>query len=232
MADVVSQVQGMLPSLSGVKSFFSSALGIGAILILSILVIGLLGVGLYFILKYLKFNRTIVIFDKINGRWEVAGKDKAMEVRYNTMGDVVFYLRKRKKYLPRPDRQAGRRTYWFAIDGAGHWNNIGIEDIDFKKDEMQVNMQVAMDYARTSLQRGVKQHYDKQTFMEKHGALVISVIFFTIIGIIFYLMIDKIVSVGSQLKVMADTGVQVMEKAQQVLAGLNNICSNSGARPA
>ena len=69
----------------------------------------------------MKYNKKIVIFEKINGRFEPTRKDRAMELKFGRAGDTVFYLAKNRKYLPVPVIQTGRRKYWFAIREDGEW---------------------------------------------------------------------------------------------------------------
>ena len=109
--------------------------GGGIINVFAFIFIGILiaivavGVTIIIVLK-LKFNKKIIIFEKINGRFEPTRKDRGMIQNLKGTGDTILYLKKFKKYLPTPELQTGRNTYWFAIREDGEWFNIGIEDID------------------------------------------------------------------------------------------------------
>lgn len=188
-----------------------------------------LGAVIYFILKFKKYRNIIIIWEKINGNWEITGKDKAIEVPYGKAGDTVFITLKKKKYLPRPTIQTGKRTYWYAIREDGEWINIGMEDVDMNMKRARAKyLHPEMRYARTALQKGLRDRYEKQKFMEKYGYIIIPLASFIIVALFLWFLADKILTAADRLNTMITTSAQVMDKANEVVAALDRACTRVG----
>lgn len=231
--DLLGQVGIQLPSgqnVAGVATGAFHTITIGIIVILVLFVCFLVG---WFFFRGLKFNKKIIIFEKIGNNWTQTGRDKAQELKYGTAGDTVFYLQKRKKYLPRPELQTGKRVYWFAIREDGEWINFTPGDIDLQMKEMKAKfLHPEMRYARTALIRNLKERYDKPKFLEKYGIMLVNIAAIVIILVFMWLIIDKIISVGDKVTSMVNTGKEVMDKVNEILPNLDRICSRSGTIPA
>lgn len=193
----------------------------------------LAGVITYLIVRRKKFNKKIVIFEKIAGRFEPAKKDRAMEVKLEKTGDTTFYLAKAKKYLPTPTIQTGRNTYWFAVREDGEWINIGIEDIDVKMREVQAHfLDKEMRYSRVALQRSLQERYDKPGFWAKYGGLIAYISLILVTGIMVWLLFDKFIEIAGQVANVVKSADAVMEVSERVVGALDNICAGSGIRAA
>lgn len=233
MADLgIDSLGQFIPSGAAVSSFFTGALGVITIIVIAIIVILLLGLGVYVFLQYIKYNKKIKIFEEVNGRMEETKQDRAMELSYGRSGDTVFYLKKRKKYLPRPEIQTGRRTYWYFIREDGEWINIGLENVNLMMKQANVKfLHPEMRYARTSLLKSLKDRYDKPKLWTMQNIVAIGLIGAMIVACVFqYLTIDKWFSIGDKVNSMIETSGKVMEKADKVVAGLANICTGSGIK--
>lgn len=225
---LLEDFKGFLPDIS-----MSSVLNTGVILIIILITSALFAFGLYVFAMRLKFKKKIVIFEKINNRYEPAGTDTAMDFKVGLGGDTVLFLRKRKKYLPNPTIQTGRRSYWYAIREDGEWINIGIEDLDEKTKQMKIAfVDTDVRYSRTALQRNLRERYDKLTFMQKYGGMVAysTLILVTCIGI--WLVSDKMFDIVSLVADQVTLANQLAERQEAILGALDNICSTSGLRPA
>lgn len=236
MPDIgIESLKGYIPSGSSIANAGSSFLYWMVIIILIVMVAAIFIVIAVVIISRLKFNKKIVIYEKLNGRWEKKGKDRAMEIKYGSAGDTVFLLKKRKKYLPRPEEQTGRNEYWFGIRSDGEWINIGIEDIDFAQKKLKVRfVHPEMRYARTSLHKGIRDRYEKRGFMEKYGQMIqigLNILFITIILVFLYLYLDKLGTVGPAAEKMVQateqSTIRVLDKQDQILRSLDNICTNN-----
>lgn len=220
-----------IPSGDAASSFALSTVSIITIFVVIVLIMIIIGIAIYFILREFKFNKKIEIFAKRGNTWEKIGKDKGMVLKYGSAGDSILYLRKNKKYLPLPEIQVGKNLYWFAIREDNEWINIGMEDIDLLMRKAKAKfLHKEMRYARTAIQRNLKDRFDKPKFFEKYGSMIINLVAIVIILVFMWMIIDKIVSVADKVNIMAQTGNQVMEKANEVLAGLDRVCSGSGMK--
>jgi len=232
----LEEVAAVLPSKSSLVNFGITTFHVITLFILFVIFALVAGVGLFFWLRWLKFNKKIVIWEKVGNNWEIVGRDNAMELKYNKMGDTVFFLRKRRKYLPRPEIQTGRKTYWFAIREDGEWINIGMKDINLEMKEAGVKyLHPGMAYARSGLYRVMRDSYDKPKFLEKYGVMLINIAAIAIILVFVYLIVDKILQAqdkAMQTQGMVNEGSQkTLDMANKVLAALDNIQSNSGMKP-
>lgn len=221
-------VAGYLPSISG-ASFVGTILYI----LIFFVIAAAAAAGIYFYLMSKKFNKTIYIYEKIGGKWELARRDKAMERPVGTGGDIVFYLRNHKKYLPRPVLQTGRRIYWYAIREDGEWINFGLEDIDLTMREAGIKyLDEEMRYARASLQKSFRDRYDKKGFWAQYGGVMSFTALLLIFGVMSFLMFDKFVEVAATINGAIESVPAVLEETRQVLSALDNVCASSGVRAA
>jgi len=229
MADI-SSWREYLPSVSSIKNIGISTFNIITYVLIFLILFLIIGIILYFIIRRMKYKNNIIIWEKVGGNWEITGRDKAMEKKYGMAGDTVFFTLKRKKVLPRPVIQTGRRIYWYAIREDGEWINIGMEDIDMNMKKARIHyLHPEVRYSRTALQKGLRSEFEeKKGIIEKYGHIIIP--FAALIIILFFLwfLSDKLLSLAEKLGTMIDTSGKVMEKADAVLSKLNQVCSGSG----
>jgi len=230
----LSDLKQFLPSGGSLSAFGSSAINMLVIGFVVLMIIVLLIIFAFIFIRSMKYNKKIIIFEKVGNSWMQTGKDRAMELKYSISGDTVFYLRRRRKYLPRPELQTGRRTYWFAIREDGEWINITLEDIDTAMKEAKAKyLHPEMRYARTALLRNLRDRYEKESWMQKYGAYVgvaLNIVMIVVILIFLYLLVDKIQTIGNSLIEAIKSTEPVMEKQQQILAALDNVCATSGIK--
>ena len=130
--------------------------------IILILFIGGIGVATFFILRRFKFKYRIIIWERVGSTYEPTRKDRAMELRFGQGGDTVFYLLKHQKYLPNPSLQTGRNTFHFYVRSDGEWINFQHTDFDEKQQKMGAKfLAKEMRYARTQIQKGLLERYQK-----------------------------------------------------------------------
>jgi hypothetical protein len=229
MVDAMSSLSGMMPSTSSIAAGGMTLFKVLTYFLLFLVGVSLLGVGLWVWLSSLKYKMRIIVFEKINGRMEQTGTDKAMEVKYGSTGDYVIYLKKRKKYLAPPTIQMGKRTYWYCIREDGEWFNVGMEDIDVAMRQAKAKfLHTEARAFRTAFQQNLKTRLQEQKFMEKYGAMIMNVVLMMVVGLIMWFMADKLVSFLDKLSPMLDTMSKLMDTNSQVLQGLDKVCSNSG----
>ena len=194
----------------------------------------LVGIGSFFLIKRMKFNKKIIIFEKIGGKFEQTKIDRAITIRFGESGDSVIYCAKSKKHLPTPSIQTGRNIYWYAIREDGEWINIGIEDIDLEMKKLKVHyLDKEMRYARVALQRNLKERYQQQSFWSVYGGLVAYTSLIVITGVMFWLLIGKFVEIGSEVTSIMNTAKEIMKESRDVIAAVDNLKhGGSGLIPA
>jgi len=227
MVDIATTLTGFLPRFGGstVMTFFTWVL-IAGILLLAI------GVAAYFFIKWLKFKNKILIFEKINNQFQPSGKDKAMEARVSRAGDTVFYCKKHKKYLPRPTLQTGIRTYWFWIREDGEW--INFQPGDFDKEARRLGckfLDKEARYARSQIQKALKERYDKPGFWKQYGLMIFSISFIVVIAVMAWFLFDKWIEGLNAVPSILDKLDILLEEVNRLLGAMDNVCGGKGYVP-
>lgn len=191
------------------------------------------GAGTYLIVRRWKFNKKIVIFEKIGRNFEPVRQDRAMVFKVGDAGDTVFYCRKHKKYLPTPSIQIGRGVYWYFIRSDDEWINFGLQDLDELSREVGARfLDKEMRYARTSLQKLMKKRYEEIGFWGKYGGVIAYSSLIAITGVMVYLLFDKYIEIAGEIARLLEVAVDVQKGTTEVLAALDNVCSGTGIRSA
>ena len=225
---VLESAKDYLPAgrLSG-KTIFSL---LTWLIILAVIII-LAGVIIFFLIRRLKFNKKIIIFEKIGGRWEPTRKDRAMEVPIGGAGDTAFYLLKHKKHLPTPSLQMGRRIYWVFIRRDGEWINFELADLDEESLKMGGRMlDKEMRYNRTALQKSFQQRFNKKSWISENWTIIAGLGFITMIGVMTWLLFDQWIELAATTNDGVRISKEVIELIRQTLVSMDNLCSGSGIR--
>ncbi len=195
----------------------------GAIILGSMIITG--GIVFYIIIKKMYYKQ-LVIFEKVGGNIQVTKKDTARDIRLGEAGDYILHTRRFKKFLPSPTIQTGINTFWYYIREDGEWINFGLEDIDAVMRKAKAHfLDKEMRYARTAMQKNLKDRLLKITFWDKYGAMLMWTMYIAIVGIMTYLLFDKWIELSSEVARMVDTSAEVMELARDVLQNVDNIKS-------
>jgi len=199
-----------------------------------IIVAGILvAIGSYLLVRRMKFNKKIVLFQKIGGRYDLVGTDQAMTVKFGEAGDSILYTRKSKKYLPTPSIQTGKNTFWFAIREDLEWINIGLGDIDEQMREVKAHfLDKEMRYARVALQRNLKERYQKPSFWSVYGGIIAYATLILVTGIMAWLLFDKFIEISAEVGKAIEAAKEVLEATQKVLVSLDSVKGGSGLVPA
>lgn len=185
--DITGTLAGYMPKVGGSSLFtFITWLLIGGVFLV------IVGISAWVFVRWLKFNNKIIISEKINGRLEDTKRDSAMEMKVSKAGDTVFFLRKCKKYIPRPTLQSGRRVFRFWIREDGEWINYRFGDFDEQARALGAKfLDKEVRYARSQIQKGLKERYDKDSFWKTHGATILTFSFIALIAVMSWFLFDK-----------------------------------------
>lgn len=196
------------------------------LVIFLILVAGAIAGGIaYWIVMRKQFNLKIVLFERINGKYQPTRRDKAKKIKIGHAGDEVIKLRKNKKILPMPSLQTGINTYWYYVSDDGEWINFDAGDFDEDRRQLGANfLDKEMRYARTSLQHMTEQRYNQLSWWQRNGNLVFGIAAFVIIGIVMYLIVQEYASMTAGAQKAVEASKEVMDSAEKVLSSLDNVC--------
>lgn len=203
-------------------------------LLLVLVLVGVISTIIILFILNKRYNKKIIIFEKIGGNFVPVRQDKGMEIKFSTAGDTITYLKKHKKYLPNPSIQTGNREYWYFIRQDDEWINFGLEDLDEQSRKVGARfLDKEMRYARTSIQKGLKDRYESQNAWQKYGIYILSFGYVALIGVMVWLLFDKWVDLAGTTAGAVDTAGIVLDRVDQILSSMNNICQGgSGFKPA
>lgn len=195
------------------------------IILIVIILIGI-GISTYVIVKLLRYNKKIEIFEKIGGRWMRTGKDRATEIKWSTAGDTLSKTLKRRKFMPNPKLQIASRTYMIAKTGDDELINFEFEDLDLVRKKAGAKFLFPeVRFARTQIQKGLKERYDAPTLWQKYGVFIMSITYFALIFIFTYLLFGKWIELAGVTNAGVDKTNVVLDKLNELLGKMDNICT-------
>jgi hypothetical protein len=153
-----------------------------------------IGFGLYAYLQNKKYNLTLVIHKKINGKIVPVYNDKGMLQRVGKAGDYWLYAKKGKKRLVRPKIYAGKNLIWYYERQAdGEWVNFEIEDIDEKMQKAGAYfVDEDMRLSRLGIQKNLDERLMKETFWKKYGQSIMMIIFIVMVTICLVVLFQQL----------------------------------------
>ena len=146
-------------------------IGIGSIgmvlliFFLVLLVLGLIGVGIYVYFQKKQLKHTIPLFRKVGNVPIKVATFKAKDVKIGMAGDKLWYVPKAKKWISPATIQTAPNEYTHFEREDGEWINVGYPDVDMKMKEMGVKyvnqMQERMMPIAKQLTSKIKDAMDK-----------------------------------------------------------------------
>lgn len=195
------------------------------IFILFVLFVIIGGLIAFFVIRWLIYNKKIVIVEKVNGIYEFSRRDKARAIRFPETGTVIIYLKKLKKYQAFPTKRVGRNTYMFYLKNGQTLVNVGIEDLDQKTKELKLKLpDTEMSLSRDGLQKIFKDRFQKISWLAKYGVVLGAVVFIVVFGIMVYLGMDKFIEFVDRLGGLTGQLEAVAARIEQMMASADNIC--------
>jgi len=232
MVDISGEVGSLF---TGVKAFGLQTVGLVAWFFIVVILAITVGVITFMVVRRKRYNIKLIIFEKVNGKYQPTRKDVAIEMKYSYDGTTVFYLRKHKKILPRGTIQTGARIYWYKIRDDGEWENVDpygfVEDAD---SDHQNLLHKDMRLARASIQKGHRERFEKkQSWLAQNWTIVLGVAFIAMLGIMVFLLFDKFIDVSNSINGAIQATGTVLERTEVIIARMDTICQGgTGYLPA
>ena len=180
-------------SFGGGGGFEFGLLGLGLLIFfISILIVGLIGVGLFVWIQKRQLKYTIPLEKKIGGRVIRIATYKAKDFKIGSAGDKLWYVPKARKYIAPATIQTATNEYTHFEREDGEWINVGYPDIDLEMKQKKVKyVHQDMRSQRIAISNILDSRFkDKKSFWEKYGGMITQVIFYFItclcMVIIFY----------------------------------------------
>lgn len=205
------------------------------ILILLVVCAIIIGITI-FILNRRSYKFTIIIFEDVNGSYVDTGKDNAMEFKFGHLGKRILYWRKRKIYTIFPeDRVQQNRFYFIRNKITGEYIPITINASENEKQLLiQDKLRSKMLGYNVGIRKAIEKEFEvKQSWIRENAVVLISVTFIIILGVIGWLIMDKMLAISGSLSDLAKTLADLTEKVNKLLGVSDSLCSGgSGIRPA
>ena len=173
-------------SVSDINPIAQSGVSLGGIgwgllvFFLAILLIGMIGFGVWFWMQKKRLKYSIPLQKKIGSKVITVGRYKAMDFKIGMAGDKLWYVPKLKKYISPATLQTAPNEYTHFEREDGEWINISYPDVDEVMKEAGVKY-IATDMRsnRIAISNLLDQRFaNKQSFWEKYGNMIAMVIFY------------------------------------------------------
>lgn len=212
-----------LDSLNFFKGVGLGNIGLALLIFfLAILIVGMIGFGVWFYLQRKQLKYSIPLYKMIGARPIKIATYKAKDFKIGFAGDKLWYVPKAKKYIACGTIQTAPNEYPHFEREDGEWINFGLGDIDADMKQAGVKyVHNDMRSQRIAISNLLEQRFKgKQSFWEKYGHLITHAIFYLIVMIAMVVvfhqwgdivdktsaLFDKIVAY-EDLKCPAQTGV-------------------------
>ena len=193
------------------------------IFVLSIVIVAMIGFGIYVYLSKKQLKYTIPLYKMIGAKAIKIGTYKAKDFKIGFAGDKLWFCPKAKKYIIPATIQTSANEYPHFERSDGEWINFGLGDIDAEMKTAGVKyIHQDMRSNRIAISNLLEQRFKgKQSFWDKYGNMVAQAIFYMIVCIcmvvIFYqwstiidktnLLLDKIIAYDKYNHVNGTRGV-------------------------
>lgn len=222
--DVVSSIKTVLPNMAGTGQ---TVLTVITWLTIIFILGAVTTVVLIVAIQRRRYNNTLVIFDKINGRWIDVMRDKGMAIKFGNLGIKVMHFKKLKLNEPMPTIQSGHRKFYFKRRADGTLENFELKDDETPEKKELIQMNQAMLYHHTGINRGLENRYKKEDW-KAYIPMAVGIGAIIIICIFVWLIMDKWMSLSSAtaegVKALAEQTKAQSETTRQI----NNLMARIG----
>lgn len=215
---------GLDISVGGIGGFAMYLAWIFGFLVLVILA----GVVIWWMNQKKAYREEVVIFENISGQgWVIKMKDKARRVRLSLDGTETLYLKNNKMPLTAYGRKMGTNQYWFAIGQDGGYYNFVLGDFDAKMGVLDIEpIDRDIKYVTVAMLKNAEKEYGaKQSFMDKWGTWIFSLIWL-IIGIAgASYLISQMGEIANGLAATTAALEKVVDPITQALGHVDSMCN-------
>jgi len=208
--------------LNPISNFELGGIGMALLIFfLAILIVGLIGLGLFMWLNNKKLKYKVPLYKMIGGKAMKTGMYKARDFKIGFAGDKLWYVPKAKKYIPCGTIQSAPSEYIHFERSDGEWINIGFGDID---EEMQTAgaryIDQDMRATRIAISNLLEQRFKgKESFWDKYGNMIAQVIFYMIVCICIVVIFYQFSTIIDKMSLLFDK-ILAYEKLNHEVVGV------------
>lgn len=213
LGDIGAKVAPSLPSGQNVMTFI-------LFILIAFAVVIILGMIVFAIIWRRKYYMTIQVMSEIDGTIRKDKVYKAMDVRLSRSGDRIIYVRGANRYIPRPIYQSGPNVFLYVITSDDQWINVKMQNIDLERREIRLDYtDKEMRMAHIATERVIEQRYNKKSFWEQYGSLIIYVIFIVLTLAAWVFIVKQQADVASKLASAIDSADKLLQHAVAAQGG-------------
>lgn len=222
ISDTIKE-SGLLPNLSG-STIWTIMFWVAIVVVVA----SLICVGVYFLIQYLRFNKTIKLFTLVGRKPQLLITSKAKEERLGLAGDF-WWKTKKGKILPRGRIQMAKNEYWYYQKEDGEWVNFGLDDIDEQLKKAGAKLKDEdMSFSRIGIQRNLKDRLQAQSWWDKHGQAIMTIIFVIILSVMLIMVMQKMAKNWEIANRVADSNLAIAKQTEEIAKNLENIAQRIG----
>jgi len=196
--------------------------------IIVVALVAVLAMVIYMLYTKKLFNKKVILFENVSGQgWVKTGVDTARMIKVGTGGEEILFLRKRKVYRTAYGRKMGDNTYWFAVGQDGYWYNFVLGDLDAKLGMLDIEpVDRDMRYMHVAIRKNTQDRYNKVSFMEKYGTMIMLGIYMVMFFIGSWFLLDQLGEIAKSVVSAVDSVRELVGPISQALSKIDSI--NSG----
>ena len=132
-------------------------------------------------------------------------------------GEEVWYLKKRKRSIPPATLAMGKNVFWHYQKEDGDLINFDMDSLNVVARKAGIHFTHAdMRYARTNIQRNFKDRYNKVTFLDKYGTVLVFTVHIIIVSLMFVWLLKDFQSVAASLNEAITRAAELLKVASQL----------------
>jgi hypothetical protein len=208
LSEMAANAGFTMPKISSADIGMWIAYGLIGIVVLAVVI-----TGIFFFMRWLKYNKKIIHFKDIAGSVVNDFNDKAMFERVGFAGDYWAKCLKSKKILARPQLASAKNTYFYFERQDGEWLNFRIQNIDTLLKEAKVSyIDEDMRLQRLGIEKNLRERFNKEGFWSKYGTAIMTIFFLLMITICLVILFSRITELVKVIPQLAQA-VQAMANA-------------------
>lgn len=183
------------------------------IIVLAVLIVGLAVSGIVLYLNNKKYKYKVPLYKKVGSVPIKIATYKARDFPIGNAGDKLWFVKKAKKYISPGMIQTAPNEYPHFEREDGEWINFGLGDIDQEFKEAGIKyLHQDMRANRIAISQLLEQRFNKNSFWDKYGNMIVNVIFYLVIAIAMVVIFYQWSDIVDKTSVLMDRIVQLEEQ--------------------
>jgi hypothetical protein len=218
---VQSQLGAYIPTIL-------AGISITAWLLIILVLGGVMAFVIVLILISRQYKYTIIkweeVGDESNSVLVDIGKDKAMEMSFGSLGTRILYWRRTKIYTAFPEDRAILRKFYFKRNRkTGEWESFTIKGNRDEKKSAYDTLQAKMLTHNIGIRKGLKEEFVKSNWFKENAIMLVSITFIIVVGVLFWLSLDKFLSISNQLAGVVKNVAELVERVNELIDKTNKL---------